>query len=249
MKEKEAGAKTQIPQPVKIEVLNRGPLLVFGRPPLRLQFIMTDDQGACRNFRAGRAFDTSAEPTALCRCGASSHKPYCDGSHQHAEWESTLTADLKPLLEEARFFRGEGVVLSDNERYCVSARFCDARGGAWNLVKQSSDPAARDIVVEEANHCPNSRLSAWDPATGEPLEKELPAALGLIEDPAMGVSGGVLVTGGIPVENEEGGRYELRNRVVLCRCGASSNKPYCDGAHIGERFRDGIQGTPDGEEW
>jgi CDGSH-type Zn-finger protein len=25
--------------------------------------------------------------------------------------------------------------------------------------------------------------------------------------------------------------YESRNRITLCRCGKSENKPYCDGSH------------------
>ncbi|MFY9800413.1 MAG: CDGSH iron-sulfur domain-containing protein [Methanoregula sp.] len=39
--------------------------------------------------------------------------------------------------------------------------------------------------------------------------------------------------GGIPVESSEGHVYEIRNRITLCRCGKSYNKPFCDGRHIG----------------
>ena len=37
--------------------------------------------------------------------------------------------------------------------------------------------------------------------------------------------------GGIPIHGADGQAYEVRNRVTLCRCGRSANKPYCDGAH------------------
>ncbi|MCL1907254.1 MAG: CDGSH iron-sulfur domain-containing protein [Propionibacteriaceae bacterium] len=29
----------------------------------------------------------------------------------------------------------------------------------------------------------------------------------------------------------DGEQYEVRNRIALCRCGQSDNKPYCDGPH------------------
>jgi CDGSH-type Zn-finger protein len=56
----------------------------------------------------------------------------------------------------------------------------------------------------------------------------------VIEDPQMGVSGPIWVRGGIPVEAVNGKAYEIRNRVTLCRCGKSSNKPFCDSSHYPE---------------
>ena len=35
----------------------------------------------------------------------------------------------------------------------------------------------------------------------------------------------------IAVTAPDGETYEVRNRVTLCRCGASMNKPFCDGSH------------------
>jgi CDGSH-type Zn-finger protein len=34
----------------------------------------------------------------------------------------------------------------------------------------------------------------------------------------------------------DGFAYETRNRVTLCRCGQSQNKPFCDGAHASIKF-------------
>jgi hypothetical protein len=45
------------------------------------------------------------------------------------------------------------------------------------------------------------------------------------------VIGPLWVKGGIPVESCKGKKYEIRNRVTLCRCGQSKNKPFCDGFH------------------
>ena len=62
-----------------------------------------------------------------------------------------------------------------------------------------------------------------------------------IEDPALGVSGPLLVRGGIRVQSASGESYEIRNRQTLCRCGASSNKPFCDGSHASMKFHDGLK--------
>jgi CDGSH-type Zn-finger protein len=62
----------------------------------------------------------------------------------------------------------------------------------------------------------------------------------VVEDPALGCSGPLWVRGGITVESEDGARYEKRNRVTLCRCGASSNKPFCNGSHASIKFDDGL---------
>jgi CDGSH-type Zn-finger protein len=49
--------------------------------------------------------------------------------------------------------------------------------------------------------------------------------------------GPLSVLGGIPVETVDGFTYEVRNRQLLCRCGASANKPFCDGSHQRVKFK------------
>lgn len=229
---------------IRIAITEKGPYMVFGRPPLAIQTITLDPWGACRDFEQGREFALD-DPAALCRCGASGHKPYCDGSHSKASWEPSLTADDRPLMENTDDFEGgdNGITLSDNERYCVFARFCQADGNAWDMAVRSDEPEARRTAVREASLCPGSRLTAWDNRTGEPYEPHYEPSLGLIEDPAINASGGLWVRGGIAVERPDGSRYEIRNRVVLCRCGRSANKPYCDGTHAATRWQDGIENT------
>jgi CDGSH-type Zn-finger protein len=50
----------------------------------------------------------------------------------------------------------------------------------------------------------------------------------------------IWVRGGICIESADGTPYEVRNRVTLCRCGASANKPFCDGQHAAVGFEDGL---------
>ena|SRR5665648_24139 len=54
-------------------------------------------------------------------------------------------------------------------------------------------------------------------------------------------SSSLCVRGGIPIESSDGHIYEVRNRLVLCRCGESRNKPFCDATHISVGFSDSGQ--------
>jgi len=107
----------------------------------------------------------------------------------------------------------------------------------WNLVQQS-DPRSLKLVEHEAGHCPAGRLVARRGETGEALEPRLEPSIGLVQDTARGTSGPLWVRGGLPVVGADGRPYEVRNRVALCRCGASSNKPFCDGSHASTGFSD-----------
>ena len=60
------------------------------------------------------------------------------------------------------------------------------------------------------------------------IEPEFAPSIGIVADPAQGLAGPIWVRGGIAVTSAEGETYEVRNRVTLCRCGASANKPFCD---------------------
>jgi hypothetical protein len=93
---------------------------------------------------------------------------------------------------------------------------------------------AKRIAIEEARDCPSGRLVVWDKKTDKPVEPEFERSVGLVEDPQVGVSGPIWVRGGIPAESADGKTYEIRNRVTLCRCGKSSNKPFCDSSHYPE---------------
>ncbi len=64
----------------KIEVLKDGPYLVSGGLPLSEQWIVTNEEGESLDYREGKKHPAQAQ-YALCRCGRSSNKPLCDGSH------------------------------------------------------------------------------------------------------------------------------------------------------------------------
>lgn len=240
MKSYEEGTPV-LPDNIRVEIGPRGPYMLFGQLPIKQEFIVPDKNGNSWSFVAGvKDYATGKEPVALCRCGQSAHKPYCDGAHMKVDWDDRLTAPREDLLKDAQITMGANLMLSDNEKYCAFARFCDAKGRTWDLTEESSDPQKREWAIRTANHCPSGRLKEWDRPTGLPLEPELKPTVGLIEDPAIGTSGGIWLMGGIPVVAPDGFVYQVRNRVTLCRCGFSSNKPFCDGTHATAKWHDNL---------
>lgn len=214
----------------KIQVLKDGPYLVSGGLPLREQLIVTNEEGESLDYREGKKYPAQAQ-YALCRCGQSGNKPFCDGTHKEVSFDGTETASREPYLKQAETIEGPAVRLTDAETLCAFARFCDPKGRIWNLVERTEDPEVRKIVEFEAGHCPAGRLVVWDRKTGKAIEPEFEPSLGLIEDTEKKVGGPIWVRGGIPVVASDGKAYEVRNRMTLCRCGKSSNKPFCDGSH------------------
>jgi len=217
----------------RIKVSKNGPYLVSGSIPISEQIIGADSDGTSNEWRTGRKY-APQERCALCRCGQSGNKPFCDGTHMKVGFDGTETASREPYLKQAKEIKGTAMKLTDAEIFCASARFCDRAGGIWNHVPQSHKPESRRIVAEEAEACPSGRLVAWDARTGKPNEPKLERSIGLVEDPQLGVMGPIWVRDGIPIESADGNTYEIRNRVTLCRCGKSSNKPFCDSSHCPE---------------
>lgn len=224
------------PPAPKVQVVKDGPYLVSGSLPLGSETIGTDKEGDSVKWVAGAKFPPKAD-YALCRCGHSAQKPFCDGSHARVAFDGTENASRAPYIKEAATIEGPIMSLTDLDGLCAFARFCDPKGKIWNLVKRTDDPQARKDFVREACDCPSGRLVAWDNATGKPVEPIFLPSVALVEDPDKKCSGPVWLRGGVQVVAADGHKYEVRNRVTLCRCGASQNKPFCDGQHAAIGFR------------
>ena len=214
---------------LKIKVSKNGPYLISGGIPILKQIITTDSEGTPIEWRAGTEYPS--QKCAFCRCGQSKNKPFCDGTHGKVGFDGTETASQEPYLNQPEEIDGPALKLSDVQELCASARFCHRAGGIWTLIPQSGNSEAKRIACEEACDCPSGRLNVQDKKTKKTVEPVFEKSIGLIEDPAMGVDGPIWVRGGIPVESAEGKNYRIRNRVTLCRCGKSLNKPFCDSSH------------------
>ncbi|MDR3451413.1 MAG: CDGSH iron-sulfur domain-containing protein [Rhodoferax sp.] len=221
----------------KIKISKNGPYLVSGGIPLGKEVIGTNAGGESVKWEPGQTYPDQAQ-YALCRCGHSANKPFCDGTHAKVGFDGTETASRQPYLEQAKVMRGPTMSLTDAESLCAFARFCDPHGQVWSLVNETDNPTAREHFVHQTCDCPSGRLVAWDNATGQPIEPKYEPSVRLLEDPAKNCAGPVAVRGGVQLVSADGFDYEVRNRMTLCRCGASKNKPFCDGTHVSIGFSD-----------
>lgn len=216
-----------------IKITEDGPYIVHGGVPIYEKEISRED--GLQVWKDGRDLP-QGETYALCRCGRSNKAPFCDGQ-SHKRFKGEETADRAPFCDRADAIEGPGIDLMDDMR-CSLSRFCHRReGSAWKLMADSDDPQVRNEIIRAACECPSGRIVAVG-KDGQIHEDQLEQAIYIVQDPAKGVSSGIYVMGGIPVESADGERYEVRNRVMLCRCGGSRNKPFCDATHVPRKYKD-----------
>ena len=168
----------------KVKVTKNGPYLVSGGVPLSEQSMCVDTDGQCHGWKEGKKYPEQ-DNYALCRCGRSHNKPFCDGNHTEVRFDGTEKATYSPYLQQASVINGPGLKLTDAEDFCAAGRFCHRAGGTWELTEQSSNPDARKIAIEEACDCPSGRLVAWD-QNGNTIEPDFEPYIGLIEDTQAG---------------------------------------------------------------
>jgi Iron-binding zinc finger CDGSH type len=104
-------------------------------------------------------------------------------------------------------------------------------------MADSSDSDVRAHIIGLIEHRPSGSYTYALEADGEEVEVDLPVSIAVTEEEGE-LAGCLWVTGGIPVVRADGRPFQTRNRVTLCRCGQSENKPLCDGTHRTIGFRE-----------
>lgn len=208
-----------------ISVTPHGPYVVRGEVPLRRKRQIATERGEPVAWETGAELPTAAT-YALCRCGRSANKPFCDGSHATADWDSTESADTGRYADRATAYPATGATVRDDRSVCQHAGFCGTKlTNVWKMTADTDDTAVRSQMMAMIERCPSGALTYSVPGADGDIEPDLPAAISTVSD------GPLFVTGALPVQRADGQPLESRNRMTLCRCGASANKPLCDGSH------------------
>lgn len=171
---------------------------------------------------------------ALCRCGDSSNKPFCDGTHKENGFDST-PSDVASK-DRINSYEGSGVTVYYNKLLCSHAGECVRRAGAIFDPKQrpwiQPDNGTVDDVREVVKACPSGALRWSEPGSDAELLAKSDISITIEKNGPYRVSN-------IPIAAGHWAEGQSAKKYVLCRCGKSGNKPFCDGAHLDQGWSDG----------
>ncbi|MDH3377487.1 MAG: CDGSH iron-sulfur domain-containing protein [Gammaproteobacteria bacterium] len=172
------------------------------------------------------------EVIALCRCGKSNNKPFCDGTHSKIGFSS---ATDNPKAGKWQDYVGEHITIHDNRRLCAHAGKCtNGLPGVWGMGGEPwIDPDGADVeaIIAVIEQCPSGALSYS--IEGKQADAKAPT-----DGVFVSMDGPYHVSGAITLNDPSRDADDVPSRYALCRCGASKNKPFCDGSHWEIKFED-----------
>jgi CDGSH-type Zn-finger protein len=173
------------------------------------------------------------EVIGLCRCGRSANKPYCDGSHKTVGFSSENQLD--PARDRLDTYKGKKITVYDNRSICAHAGICTDGLPAVFRNREASfvepDGASVSEIIDIVNQCPSGALSY---TLDDDSETRLIGEASI----SIAANGPYVLKGKVVLLEMEKGKGASESYCSLCRCGASKNKPFCDGSHWDINFSD-----------
>ena len=170
---------------------------------------------------------------ALCRCGGSANKPFCDGTHAKIGFSSEKLTQGE--LDRREDYVGKGMTIHDNRGICAHQGFCtDGLKSVFRLDTEPwIDPGGAGVaeITATVRRCPSGALS-YSIDGVEHRDRDGGPQILVSQD------GPYYVSGGVELRDAARGEGGSKEHYTLCRCGGSKNKPFCDGTHWHIKFKD-----------
>lgn len=138
------------------------------------------------------------------------------------------------MSKTKEYSNGEVTVVWEAEK-CIHSAMCvkglpevfQPKERPWIKI----DSGTTDKIIETVKKCPSGALSYYMTNSADKTSETLDTKVEVLEN------GPLLVYGTLKVTHKDGKQETKNKTTAFCRCGASQNKPYCDGAHIKQDFK------------
>jgi CDGSH-type Zn-finger protein len=220
----------------RIVPLRNGPYYLINDPNPKVVYNLQDFKGEALSTIVG---------IALCRCGSSKNKPFCDGTHSVVGFSSANKVveeneDKKiTIKDKRRDYAGKKIVVHDNRKICSHAAECVKNlPSVFRLNSRPwINPEGSNVndLIDTIRKCPSGALSySIDGVEHRDPVEHRDATITVLKNGPYHITGGIELIG----DDIQFGEGASKEHYTLCRCGASENKPFCDGQHNKINFKD-----------
>jgi uncharacterized Fe-S cluster protein YjdI len=150
--------------------------------------------------------------------------------------------DTKKIVikDKRRDYPGKEITVHDNRKICSHAAECvNNLSSVFKLGSRpwiNPDASKMNDIIDVVRRCPSGALSySIDGVEYRDPEEQRNPTVTVLKNGPYQITGGIELIG----ENIQFGEGASKEHYTLCRCGASENKPFCDGAHRSSKFNDG----------
>lgn len=134
---------------------------------------------------------------------------------------------------EKKYSNGEVTIVWKPEMCIHSALCVNGLPGVFDTGKKpwiNAEGASTQAIIDQVSKCPSGALSYFMDGEEEKEKIQMDTKVQVMEN------GPLLVSGTLEVTHKDGSSEMKNKTTAFCRCGASANKPYCDGSHTKASF-------------
>ena len=136
---------------------------------------------------------------------------------------------------EKNYTNGEVTVFWKPDLCIHSTNCVNGLGEVFNAQARpwiNMQGAASERIIAQVQMCPSGALSYFMNTQEEKPHEVTATRVEILPN------GPLVILGTLLVKDKNGNQSSRSNKTAFCRCGASGNKPFCDGSHLTNNFKD-----------